>query len=171
MYLRKSYYFCRINKILGVINTNLMVVTNKNKIVLRMRILIALLIIDVSLVVAGYILKSFIEEDIEWLLLSVSVILFSLILTSIMRLRVFHFENTGAVFSIKYYHPIKRGIVFPCIDYPVNRLRAFKMKRSLLAKIVIIEVNSQQKENPLRIKVKASNISDKDYHRMIKSFV
>ncbi|WP_157676784.1 hypothetical protein [Chryseobacterium sp. T16E-39] len=130
----------------------------------------ALLIIDVFLVIAGYILESFIGEDIEWALLTVSTVLFGLILTNIIRLRVFHFENTGAVFSIKYYHPIKRGVIFPHIDYPVNRLRAFKIEESLMAKKIVIEVNSQQKETPLRIKVKASNISDKDYHRMIKSF-
>ncbi|MBK1897333.1 hypothetical protein [Chryseobacterium paridis] len=136
-----------------------------------MRILMALLVIDVLLVIAGCILKSYIHENIEWPLLSISIIIFLLILNNIIRLRVFHFENTGAVFSIKSYHPIKTGVVRPHIDYPVNRLRALKMKRSMMAKIVIIEVNSQQKETPLRIKVKASSISDKDYVRMINSFV
>lgn len=135
-----------------------------------MRILILLLVIDILLVIAGFILKSFIEKSIEWVLLSASVLLFLWILSSIIRLRVFHFENTGAVFSIKYYHPIKKGIVFPFVDYPVNRLRTFKIEESLMAKKILIEVNSQQKEDPIRIKVKASNISDKDYHRMIKSF-
>lgn len=135
-----------------------------------MRILMILLVIDVFLVIAGFILESFIQENIEWPLLAISAVFFLLILNSIIRLRVFHFENTGAVFSIKYYHPIKKGIIFPQVDYPVTRLKALKLERSLLAKNVVIEVSTQQKENPLRIKVKASNISDKDYHRMMKSF-
>ena len=147
-----------------------MIITNKSKVVLKMRILITLLIVDIFLIVTGFILESFINENIEWPLLGLSIVFFLLILTNIMRLRVFHFENTGAVFSIKYYHPIKKGIIFPHVDYPVTRLRAFKIEKSLLAKMVVIEVNTQQKEYPLRIKVKASNISDKDYLRMMKSF-
>jgi len=147
-----------------------MVVTNRKKVIFKMRILMALLIIDVFLAIGSYILKSFIEESILWTILSASLVVFVLTLTSIIRLRVFHFENTGAVFSIKYYHPLKKGVIFPSVDYPVNRLRAFKIEESLMAKKIVIEVNSQQKESPVRIKVKASNISDKDYHRMIKSF-
>lgn len=147
-----------------------MIITNKRKIVLKMRILLMLFILNVFLMITGYVLRSFIPEDLRWPVLGVSAIFLILIVSRIVRLRVFHFENTGAVFSIKSYHPVKRGIIFPSVDYPVNRLRAFKIEKSLMAKNIVVEVNTQQKENPLRVKLNASSITDKDYMRMINSF-
>ncbi|WP_261512751.1 hypothetical protein [Chryseobacterium paludis] len=147
-----------------------MIVTNKQKIVFKMRLLLTLLILNIFLMIAGYVLRSLIHEDLQLPLLGASLVFLLLIISRIIRLRVFHFENTGAVFSIKSYHPVKRGIIFPSVDYPVNRLRAFKIEKSLMAKNIVVEVNTQQKENPLRVKLKASNITDKDYMRMINSF-
>lgn len=147
-----------------------MIITNKRKIVLKMRILLALLILNIFFIIAGYVLRSLIHEDIQLPLLGLGLVFLVLIISRIIRLRVFHFENTGAVFSIKSYHPVKRGIIFPSVDYPVNRLRAFKIEKSLMAKNIVVEVNTQQKENPLRVKLSASSITDKDYMRMINSF-
>ncbi len=96
---------------------------------------------------------------------------FIILVNQIINLRVFYFENTGAVFSIKYYHPLKKGIIKPIVEYPNYLLRAFKIEQSFFADIMIIEILTKQKVNIKIIKIKVSNMSKKDQTKIINSFI
>jgi hypothetical protein len=147
-----------------------MVLTNKDKVISKMRILQLLLGFICCLTIGGYILRSFIPIEFRWPLLGVSLVISLLILRKLMNLKVFHFENSGFIFSIKYYHPSKKKIVFPLIEYPVNKLRSLKIERSVFADVIVIDVDLKEKEMPFRIKIKVSDISDRDYRKMVNSF-
>ncbi|MFP7654273.1 hypothetical protein [Chryseobacterium proteolyticum] len=147
-----------------------MMISNKDRIISKMRILQFLLAMNCCLALAGSVLKSFIPLELRWTLVGVFFVVSLIILKKITNLKVFQFENSGFIFSIKYYHPSKKGIVFPLVEYPVNKLRSLKMERSMFADIIVIEVDLKEKEMPFKIKIKVSDISDSDYRKMVNSF-
>ncbi|MEY8760016.1 hypothetical protein [Chryseobacterium tongliaoense] len=147
-----------------------MTVSNKDKIIRKMNIFLGILILDIFLTVAGFILKSFIDESFRWPLFFFSLALGLFIIIQLINLRIFHFENSGAIFSIKRYHPLKSNVAFPVVEYPVNMLRTLKKERFLFSDFIIIEVHSKKKNKLIRFSIKVSSFSERDYRRMRNSF-
>lgn len=148
-----------------------MIITNKNKVNLEMNILLIFLVLIICFLSAGFILKSIIIDDIRITLLWSSCIMIFWIVVKIINLKVFYFENSGLVFCIKYYHPLKKGIILPLIEYPVSRLRKFNIDRSLFLNTLIIDIETKCKEAPLQVKIKISYINDIEYKKMLTSFM
>ncbi|MBT2621936.1 hypothetical protein [Chryseobacterium sp. ISL-6] len=134
-----------------------------------MKTFVGILIFNVFLAVTGYVLKSLINEELRWPLVFLSFLLTLFIIYRLMKLRVFYFENNGVIFSIKYHHPLKKSIIYPVVEYPVNRLRTFKRVQLLFSDMFIIEVGSNEKDSPKRIKIKVSGLSSRDYLDIINS--
>jgi len=109
-------------------------------------------------------------EELRWLLLGFFIIVAIVNAIKIARLKVFHFENDGVVFMIKYYHPAKKGVIFPLIKYPVSDIRTLKIERTLYSNVIILDVNLEKKGRPLHIKMKVSDISYRAYRNIINSF-
>ncbi len=147
-----------------------MVLTNKDKVISKMRVWQFLLVFNCCLAVCGFVLQSLIPVELRWPLLGMFLVISILIIKKITSLKVFQFENSGFIFSIKYYHPSKKGIVFPLVEYPVHKLRSFKIERSVFADIIVIDVDLKEKEMPFRIKIRVSDINDRDYRKMVNSF-
>ncbi|WP_230036068.1 hypothetical protein [Chryseobacterium sp. Bi04] len=136
-----------------------------------MKILQFLFAFNCGLVLVGYTLKSFILVSLRWPWAILFFVISILILRKIVNLRIFQFENSGLVFSIKSYHPLKKGIVSPLVEYPVDYLRSLKIERSVFVDVIVIDIDLKEKETPFRIKIKVSDISDNDYRRMVNSFL
>lgn len=147
-----------------------MIVSNKDKIIRKMNIFLGILILDIFLIITGFILKFFIDENFRWPLFFFSLALGVIIIIRLINLRIFQFENSGAIFSIKRYHPLKKGIVFPMVEYPVNMLRTLKRDRFLFSDFIIIEVHSKKKDKLIRFNIKVSSFGEREYRRMKNSF-
>ncbi|KFF03087.1 hypothetical protein [Chryseobacterium luteum] len=132
-----------------------------------MRIFQILIALIFCIIAAGFVFKSAIPYDLRWPLLGILIGISVLILKKMAGLKIFYFENSGFVFTIKYYHPAKKGIIFPLIEYPVDTVRTFKIERSFFTNTIIIDVSSKEKSRQIRIKV--ADINDGDYYKMANS--
>ncbi|MBT2621241.1 hypothetical protein [Chryseobacterium sp. ISL-6] len=147
-----------------------MIVSNRNKVDLKMKAFAAILLFDTILIVSGYVLKSLINEELRWHLFFVSLTVGLFMINKLINLRVFYFENNGVTFSIRHYHPLKKSIGYSRIEYPVNRLRTFTREQLLFLDIFNIEIGSSEKSTPIKIRIKVSDLSNRDYLHIINSF-
>ncbi len=99
------------------------------------------------------------------LLLSVSLLI---------RLKVFVFENSGMVISIKTFHPIWDKIHFPKAEFPLSQCKSIYIKETFTGKrLELILISEKKKKIKLDYSLKGlnekqilqiySSISDKDY--------
>jgi len=145
-----------------------MVISNKYRIKFKMQLLILLSISNIVFTIGLYIFIPLINNVIIGVLLFISLSLFLIIARCFANLKVFHFENKGILFCIKYYHPLKKGPIPPVIQYPLTIVQYIDIKNSPLFSNPVIDITLATKENPLYFRFKACGFSDQ-YIRVIKN--
>lgn len=142
-----------------------MIVTNIDTIVARMKTLFILLVLNCLFTCSGIILKSLIKTELRWPLFCLSILITFIILKAMFNIRVLQFENIGATFSIKSYHPLKKGIIFPVLEFPVASVQSLTRENSLMSDSILITVmNHNNKKN--RFKIKVTHLSDTDFKKI-----
>ncbi|MEG1665420.1 MAG: hypothetical protein RR305_00535 [Chryseobacterium sp.] len=93
-----------------------------------------------------------------------------LIFKSIRSLKVFQFENTGSTFTIKYYHPLNKRIIFPYIELPISSIERFKVEKKILKPDLLkINILIKEKNKIVRFRLKVSGLNDESYSKMENS--
>lgn len=146
-----------------------MFLTNKKKVLLEMRILQLVFILISCLLVCCYIFRFLMKKELILMAAFILVMINMIIIKKIFNLKIFEFENTGAVFSIKAYHPFNKKIISPILEYPVDRLLNIRIRRLFFTDLVIVDIDTDHKGPHLRFKIKTSNISTHFYNKMLTS--
>lgn len=148
----------------------MIVVNNKNKIVGTKNFLFVFLILIVGIAITGFILKNLIIHYLRWPFFIVMVLLIILIFYQIRRLKIFQFENTGSTFTIKYYHPLNKRMIFPYVEFPISSITGFKIEKKLIGQDVLrIEILLREKRRVVCFKFKVSGLSDESYAKIQNS--
>ncbi len=142
-----------------------MIITNKNTIIFKMKKLIAFLILTCLLTGCGFMMKTVIKTELRWPLLCLSLVVTIFLLKQIWHLRVIQFENTGAVFSVKSYHPLQKGIIFPVFEFPITAVKAVEREKSILSDNVIVTINSKNNKKK-RFKIAVTHISNQEFSKI-----
>lgn len=144
-----------------------MLVNNKKSVVRKMNLLLTILALISCATIVAFILKSLITYNFRVLLLILMMISIIVTFNLIKNLRIFQFENTGSTITIKYYHPLKRGIIFPYLEYPISNITRFKIEENFL-KSDLLKIDILVKENNriIKIKLKISSLKNYDYRQM-----
>lgn len=145
-----------------------MVVTNKMKMVRKMNFLFTILILLFCITAVGFVFKSLIKYNLRWPLLILMLILKTSIFTWIKNLKVFQFENIGSTFTIKYYHPLKTGIIFPYIEFPIKNINRYTIEKRLLEPN-LLKMYIMVKEKPIHFNLKVSHLSNHSYEKIENS--
>ena len=145
-----------------------MIVTNKFRVEIKMKLLLVLLIFDIFFTIGWITFLPPLNHFIKWLLFIVSLSLFIITIKYFTNLKVFHFENTGMLFSVRHYHPLKKGNITPIIEYPVNRFQSLKIENASPSSSIIIFVIIT-KEKKRRFHIKVSGISNQELKLIEKS--
>ena len=145
-------------------------VNNKNKIVARQNFLFVFLILIVGIAITGFILKNLIIHYLRWPFFIVMVLLIILIFYQIRRLKIFQFENTGSTFTIKYYHPLNKRIIFPYVEFPISSITGFKIEKKLIKQDILkIDILLREKRKVVGFKFKVSGLNDESYTKIQNS--
>lgn len=148
----------------------MIIVNNKKKIVRKMNFLFTFFILIFSTIVLGFILSHLITNYLRWPLFVMMILLIILIFKSIRNLKVFQFENTGSTFTIKYYHPLNKKIIFPHIELPISSIERFKIeKRILKPDLLKINILIKEKNKIVGFRLKVSGLSDTCYSKIENS--
>ncbi|SEH32512.1 hypothetical protein SAMN05421593_1825 [Chryseobacterium culicis] len=146
-----------------------MFLTNNRKIKVEMRISLFIFIVICCLLACCYLFRFLMGKEYAQIAGGTLVMANIMIIRKIFSLKVFEFENTGAVFSIKTYHPLHNNTPSPVIEYPLDKLLDIKIRRLLFADIVIVDVYAEHTDSHLRFKIKTSNVSTDFYNKMLSS--
>ena len=147
-----------------------MLVTNKKNVVRKMNFLLLILALIFFSTVVGFVLKSVIKYNLRLPLLVLGIILIITILNWIRNLRIFQFEIIGSTVSIKYYHPFKRGVIFPYLEFPITDMIRFRIeKTNLKSDLLKIDLLIEEKTRIVKIKLKISNLGHNAYQEMENS--
>ncbi|SUX48709.1 hypothetical protein [Chryseobacterium indoltheticum] len=147
-----------------------MIVTNKKRVVRKMNFLVVILGLIFCVTVIGFVLKSLIIYNLRVPLLILIGILIIIIFNSLKNLRIFQFENVGSTFSIKHYHPLKRGIISPYVEFPITNITRFKIEEKFLkSDLLKIDILVKKNSSIIKIKLKISNLKSNDYRKMENS--
>ncbi|WP_435524187.1 hypothetical protein [Chryseobacterium indoltheticum] len=148
----------------------MLIVNNKNKIVGTKNVLFVFLILILSMAFIGFVLKNLIVYYLRWPLFMAMIIVVILIFYQIKRLKVFQFENTGSTFTIKYYHPLNKRIIFPYVEFPISSITGFKIEKKLIRQDILkIEILLREKRRVVCFKFKVSGLSDESYAKIQNS--
>jgi len=110
-------------------------------------------------------MKTVIKTELRWPLLCLSLVVTIFLLKQIWHLRVIQFENTGAVFSVKSYHPLQKGIIFPVFEFPITAVKAVEREKSILSDNVIVTINSKNNKKK-RFKIAVTHISNQEFSKI-----
>lgn len=148
----------------------MIIVNNKKKIVRKMNFLFILLILVFSKIILSFILNHLITYYLRWPLFLMMILFIILIFKSIRSLKVFQFENTGSTFTIKYYHPLNKRIIFPYIELPISSIERFKVEKKILKPDLLkINILIKEKNKIVRFRLKVSGLNDESYSKMENS--
>lgn len=150
--------------------SSMTIICNKIKIIKKLKLLSLLLLLIFCTFSAVYLVKSNIDSMLLLILLGACILVSALIIIKMIKIRVFHFENTGEVFSIRYYHPLKKGLIFPVMEYPVNKLQTLKIESGLTSEILIVEILSRKTGKVVKAKLNVSDVERKDIWHLMNSF-
>ncbi|MCA6067787.1 hypothetical protein JI747_011400 [Chryseobacterium sp. RG1] len=110
-------------------------------------------------------MKSTIIGGLRWPLLFFSSVISFLFLQGILNLKILQLENTGAIFSVKRYHPLKKGVVFPVAEFPVYSVRLLERQKSILEdNIIITVITDNNVKKQLKIPVRC--LHDDDFKKI-----
>lgn len=148
----------------------MIIVNNKNKIVGTKNFLFVFLILILSTAIIGFILKHLIIHYLRWPFFMTMILLIILIFYQIRSLKVFQFENTGSIFTIKYYHPLNKRVIFPYVEFPISSISRFKIEKKLLRQDILkIDILLREKRKVVGFKFKVSGLTDESYAKIQNS--
>ncbi len=135
-----------------------------------MNFLFAFILLIFFAILIGFVLKDLIKYYLRWPLLLVMMSLIIIIFNWIRGLRVFQFENIGSTFTIKYYHPLNRGIIFPYVEFPVKNVTRFKIeKRILKPDLMKFDILVNEKNKIVRFKLRVLSLNTIAYTKIENS--
>jgi len=129
---------------------------NKKVIQFRARILIALIIINILLIIFLLFFQhsGFLVYLLGGLLVGLS--------TELYNLRCFEIENSGMVFTIRLFHPLKSGHVFPMSEFPVNALADFSFNNTLFFSLLQLKIKHKDRIVSFRYKIQGLDHKNSD---------
>lgn len=149
----------------------MIIVNNKKKVVRLMNFLFAFIILIFCTIFVGVVLKDLIKYYLRWPLLIVMLSSIIVIFNWIRGLRVFQFENIGSTFTIKYYHPLNRGVIFPYVEFPIRNVTRFKIeKRILKPDLMKFDILVNEKNRIVRFKLRVSGLTTNACKNIENSF-
>jgi len=83
------------------------------------------------------------------------------------NLRCFEIENSGMVFTIKLFHPLKNGHVFPLSEFPVHALEDFSLSHSFFSSLLRLKI--KQRDRIVSVKYKIQGLDHKNFDTLKKS--
>lgn len=135
-----------------------------------MNFLFAFILLIFFAILIGFVLKDLIKYYLRWPLLLVTMSLIIIIFNWIRGLRVFQFENIGSTFTIKYYHPLNRGIIFPYVEFPIKNVTKFKIeKRILNPDLMKFDILVNEKNKIVRFKLRVLGLNTIAYTKIENS--
>lgn len=145
----------------------MIIVNNKKKVKILMNFLFAFILLIFFAILIGFVLKDLIKYYLRWPLLLAMMSLIIIIFNWIRGLRVFQFENIGSTFTIKYYHPLNRGIIFPYVEFPVKNVTRFKIeKRILKPDLMKFDILVNEKNKIVRFKLRVLSLNTIAYTKI-----
>ncbi|QQQ29092.1 hypothetical protein JJL46_03525 [Chryseobacterium indoltheticum] len=148
----------------------MIIVNNKKKVNILMNFLFAFILLIFFAILIGFVLKDLIKYYLRWPLLLVTMSLIIIIFNWIRGLRVFQFENIGSTFTIKYYHPLNRGIIFPYVEFPIKNVTKFKIeKRILNPDLMKFDILVNEKNKIVRFKLRVLGLNTIAYTKIENS--
>jgi len=82
---------------------------------------------------------------------SFSFIMFFLIcflvylLYRVINLRRIHVESSGIILTIKSYHPVRKGIIGPILELPIDHITQMRIEKKSFYTILILTIKTQNK--------------------------
>lgn len=148
----------------------MIIVNNKKRIIFQMNLLFAFILLLVCATLVGFVLKNLINSYLRWPLL-IAIMSFIIVLFNwIRKLRVFQFENIESTFTIKYYHPLKKGIIFPYVEFPIKNVTRFKIeKRILKPDLIKFDIFINEKNKTVRFKLRVTCLKQSSYAKIENS--
>lgn len=148
----------------------MIIVNNKKKVIGLMNFLFALILLIFCTIVVGFVFKILIKYYVRWPLLFAMMSLIIVILNWIRGLRIFQFENIGSTFTIKYYHPLNKGVIFPYLEFPIKNVTSFKIeKRILKPDLMKFEILVTKKNKIVRFKLRVLGLNKSAYTKIESS--
>ena len=112
-----------------------------------MHITTALIFICVVLIIFTFLLRIPDKLIIFIVLAIVLVILFKIFID----LKAFIYEDSGEIISIKSYHPLKKKIYSPGLEFPVKQLKDYVIRENIEGYSVAIIIESLRKKEIRRV--------------------
>ncbi len=96
-------------------------------------------------------------------------VLILILLIIIWKLRIIEIENSGMIVSIKQYHPLKKGIIYPVFEMPFTELRYLQISNKRFEHVLIINrIKDTGPETYLKFYFKG--VEDQEIDRLRTSF-
>lgn len=148
----------------------MIIVNNKKKVIRLMNFLFAFILLIFCTILIGFVLKDWIKYYLRWPLLLAMMSLIIIISNWIRGLRIFQFENIGSTFTIKYYHPLNRGIIFPYLEFPIKNVTRFKLEKRLLKPdLMKFDILVSEKNKIVRFKLRVLSLNTMAYTKIESS--
>jgi len=164
-----SYFISRPYKIINkpkIIMNSYLFVENKAKVKLKMRLLLLFFII----LILSFIFVILGGDQIPNHELITCLIIFLTILTIIifLRLRVLIFENTGAVVTIRYYHPFNFSLRSSTAEFPFQKIKSFCMQKKN-GRIVLTIILASQKRGSVQLRYRVQSLESSSLEAIVHS--
>lgn len=148
----------------------MIIVNNKKKATRLMNFLFASILLIFCTILIGFVFKDLIKYYLRWPVLLAMISFIIIMFNWIRELRVFQFENIGSTFTIKYYHPLNKGIIFPYVEFPIKNVTRFKIeKRILKPDLMKFDILVNEKNKIVRFRLRAVGLNTNAYFKIENS--
>ncbi len=105
-------------------------INNKRKIMIQIVVFTLLIFLNISLFPVIFMCQLKKRTLIIFIIVLVMLIIF--LFYKLTKLRFFEIDNSGLVYSIKSYSPLKKGWIAPLVEFPLDSLEDFTLKKGEL---------------------------------------
>ncbi|SUX46016.1 Uncharacterised protein [Chryseobacterium indoltheticum] len=148
----------------------MIIVNNKKKVTRLMNFLFASILLIFCTILIGFVFKDLIKYYLRWPVLLAIISFIIIMFNWIRELRVFQFENIGSTFTIKYYHPLNKGIIFPYVEFPIKNVTRFKIeKRILKPDLMKFDILVNEKNKIVRFRLRVVGLNTNAYFKIENS--
>jgi len=148
----------------------MIIVNNKKKATRLMNFLFASILLIFCTILIGFVFKDLIKYYLRWPVLLAMISFIIIMFNWIRELRVFQFENIGSTFTIKYYHPLNKGIIFPYVEFPIKNVTRFKIeKRNLQPDLMKFDILVNEKNKIVRFRLRVVGLNTNAYFKIENS--
>jgi len=148
----------------------MIIVNNKKKVTRLMNFLFASILLIFCTILIGFVFKDLIKYYLRWPVLLAMISFIIIMFNWIRELRVFQFENIGSTFTIKYYHPLNKGIIFPYVEFPIKNVTRFKIeKRILKPDLMKFDILVNEKNKIVRFRLRVVGLNTNAYFKIENS--